>query len=76
MVLEPCGYIVIRVQGVLEGTEYAALRGSAQGQYRGGEAANSHNLSVRKSSIQSSIQREVLNPRLLSLRMSLAGSVE
>ena len=66
-----CGYTVIRVQGVQEWTEYTALEGSgAQGQYRGGETAHSHHLgSVRQ------LEREVFNPRLLSLRTSLAGTI-
>jgi len=71
-----CGYTVIRLQGVQEWTEYAALRGSgAQGQYRGGETAHSQHLgSVRKFRVHCK-GLKVFNPRLLSMRTSLVGTI-
>jgi len=52
------GYRVRCEQGVQEGTECAALRGSgAQGQYRGGETAHSHYLGSARQEVQDPVAK-------------------
>jgi len=61
---------------VQEWTEYAALSGSdAQEQYRGGETAHSSHLASARQEVQDPVAKEEFNPRLLSLRMSLMGTI-
>jgi len=59
-----CGYTVIRVQGVQEGNEYAALRGSgAQGQYRGGEIVHSLYLPSACREVQDPVAKRGVKPQ-------------
>jgi len=62
------------VQGVQEGTLYAALRGSgAQGQYRGGETANSHHLGSAHQEIQDPVAKGGVKAQAPELENELSG---
>ena len=71
------GHPVLGEHGVQEGTKHAPLRGPhVEGQRNGCVADYHHHLGaapIRKSRIQ--LQREVLNPRIRSLVMSIGKTL-
>ena len=71
-----CGSTVIRAQGVQEGTEYTALRGSsAQGQYGGGETANPHHLGSVRQDVQDPVEKAGVKPLAPELENELSGHI-
>ena len=70
------GHAVVGEQGVQDGTKHAPLRSSRVESQRGGcvvATLTTWGQPIRKSRIQ--LQREMFNPRVLSLVMTLEGTL-
>ena len=68
------GHAITREQGVQQGTEYAALRGSdAQGQCRGGEVAHSHHLGSTLQEVQDPVAQGGVKTQGPELGNKLSG---
>jgi hypothetical protein len=70
------GHTVVDEQGVQEGTKHAALRGpcfeSQSGRY---VVAYPHHLGAACQEVQDPVEREMFSPGVLSLVMSLEGTM-